>query len=119
MKKIIVDDLNKLLGVLPTHITKSLWDRENSNELLEVVIDLGRPPEARFPNKQIVLNPAEVTLEDIEHVVGLEHLDTEDVHLRRSANLEGSTTFTKKFSKGDVLFGRRRAYLKKAAQTPL
>ncbi|RWX44029.1 type I restriction enzyme, S subunit, partial [Candidatus Electrothrix aarhusensis] len=53
----------------------------------------------------------------IERVVGLEHIDSENVHLRRFAGIEESTTFTKKFSKGDVLFGRRRAYLKKAAQT--
>lgn len=54
--------------------------------------------------------------EGIEHVVGLEHIDPENVHLKRSAGIEESTTFTKKFSAGDVLFGRRRAYLKKAAQ---
>ncbi|MDP1815478.1 MAG: restriction endonuclease subunit S [Leadbetterella sp.] len=54
--------------------------------------------------------------ENIQHVVGLEHIDTENIHLTRSENMEGSTTFTKKFKKGDVLFGRRRAYLKKAAQ---
>lgn len=52
--------------------------------------------------------------EQIEHVVGLEHIDSEDIHLRRSANITDSgTTFTKKFAAGDVLFGRRRAYLKK------
>ena len=54
--------------------------------------------------------------EGIEHVVGLEHIDSEDVHLRRSASIEEGTTFTKRFRKGDVLFGRRRAYLKKAAR---
>lgn len=54
--------------------------------------------------------------EGIEHVVGLDHIDTADIHLRRSAGIGESTTFTKKFSKEDVLFGRRRAYLKKAAQ---
>ena len=52
----------------------------------------------------------------IEHVVGLEHIDSEDIHLRRSASIEDGTTFTKKFDVGDVLFGRRRAYLKKAAK---
>lgn len=57
--------------------------------------------------------------EQIEHVVGLEHIDSEDIHLRRSASMDSSTTFTKKFSAGDVLFGRRRAYLKKAAQAKL
>jgi type I restriction enzyme S subunit len=61
-------------------------------------------------------NAKDLKAEGIEHVVGLEHIETEDIHLRRSANLEESTTFTKKFAEGDVLFGRRRAYLKKAAQ---
>jgi type I restriction enzyme S subunit len=57
-----------------------------------------------------------IVSEGIEHVVGLEHIETENIHLRNSAGIEESTTFTKKFAKGDVLFGRRRAYLKKAAQ---
>lgn len=52
----------------------------------------------------------------IQHVVGLEHIDSEDIHLRRSASIEDGTTFKKKFDIGDVLFGRRRAYLKKAAK---
>lgn len=52
----------------------------------------------------------------IEHVVGLEHIEPENIHLKNSATLEESTTFTKRFAIGDVLFGRRRAYLKKAAQ---
>ena len=69
---------------------------------------------------EIVSEPKEVckniVAEGIEHVVGLEHIDSGDLHLRKSANIEESTTFTKKFRKGDVLFGRRRAYLKKAAQ---
>jgi type I restriction enzyme S subunit len=56
--------------------------------------------------------------EGIEKVVGLEHIDSESIHLRRWESLEQSTTFTKKFVKGQVLFGRRRAYLKKAALAP-
>ncbi len=68
----------------------------------------------------VVIEPKESTknaiAEGIEHVVGLEHIDPENIHLNRSTSIEESTTFTKKFSVGDVLFGRRRAYLKKAAQ---
>ena len=68
----------------------------------------------------VVIEPKEtckdIDLEGIEHVVGLEHIDSGDIHLRKSATTEESTTFTKKFRKGDVLFGRRRAYLKKAAK---
>ena len=66
-----------------------------------------------FEPKESVKDPVH---EGVEHVVGLEHISSEDIHLRRSAGIEESTTFTKKFSNGDVLFGRRRAYLKKAAR---
>ena len=67
----------------------------------------------------VVFEPKESSkspIEDgIEHVVGLEHIISEDIHLRDSNSIEEATTFTKRFSKGDVLFGRRRAYLRKAA----
>lgn len=50
-------------------------------------------------------------------IVGLEHLIPEEVTL--TAWDEGSdNTFTKMFRKGNILFGRRRAYLKKAAVAP-
>ena len=50
-------------------------------------------------------------------IVGLEHLVPEEVTLTTWD--EGSdNTFTKMFRKGNVLFGRRRAYLKKAAVAP-
>lgn len=68
----------------------------------------------------VVVEPKEICkdifAEGVEHVVGLEHIDSGDLHLRKSETIEESTTFSKKFRKGDVLFGRRRAYLKKAAQ---
>ncbi len=50
-------------------------------------------------------------------IVGLEHLTPEEITL--SAWDEGKdNTFTKLFKEGDILFGRRRAYLKKAAVAP-
>ncbi|WP_270661484.1 restriction endonuclease subunit S [Streptococcus anginosus] len=50
-------------------------------------------------------------------IVGLEHLIPSNVTLS-SWSEDTENTFTKEFSKGDVLFGRRRAYLKKAAVAP-
>lgn len=51
------------------------------------------------------------------NIVGLEHLTPGNVTLSNWAeNIEN--TFTKKFLKGQVLFGRRRAYLKKAVVAP-
>ncbi len=69
MKKQITDDLNVLLNVLPSYIARPLWNRDDRHELLEVVLDLGRQPEARYTNKRAGLNPAEVTQEDIDYVV--------------------------------------------------
>lgn len=50
-------------------------------------------------------------------IVGLEHLIPEEITLSTWSN-DSENTFTKMFHKGDVLFGRRRAYLKKAAVAP-
>lgn len=66
-----------------------------------------------FEPKESVKDPV---AEGIKHVVGLEHIDSENIHLIRSASIDESTTFSKTFRLGDVLFGRRRAYLKKAAR---
>lgn len=50
-------------------------------------------------------------------IVGLEHLIPEDINLTCWSD-DKENTFTKMFRKGHVLFGRRRAYLKKAAVAP-
>ena len=50
-------------------------------------------------------------------IVGLEHFVSEEINLT-AWNEGGDNTFTKIFRKGNVLFGRRRAYLKKAAVAP-
>jgi stage III sporulation protein SpoIIIAA/intein/homing endonuclease len=65
----IVDDLDKLLAVLPPRIRTVLEQREDLSELLEVVLDLGRKPEARFPDKFVYLSDEPVTREDIDYVV--------------------------------------------------
>lgn len=50
-------------------------------------------------------------------IVGLEHLIPEEITLTAWSE-DSENTFSKMFHKGDVLFGRRRAYLKKAAVAP-
>jgi len=52
--------------------------------------------------------------ENIERFVGLEHIDPENIHITKWGYVKDGTTFTRKFEKDQVLFGRRRAYLKKA-----
>ena len=68
MQKTIIDDLDALLAILPPSISEPLQKREDRSELLEVVMDLGRPPEARFLTYEIVLSPKEIVQQDIEYV---------------------------------------------------
>ena len=68
MQDRIDTDLETLIGKLPPHIRDPLRQREDLAELLEVVLDLGRTPEARFPSGNWLLNLREVTEDDIGHV---------------------------------------------------
>ena len=92
--------MSELEAIMDFSIDKNDWEKVKFGDVV-------------FEPKESVKDPI---AEGVEHVVGLEHIGSEDIHLRRSASTDESTTFTKKFSKYDVLFGRRRAYLKKAAQ---
>jgi len=69
LQKVIADDLDVLLDALPPHLHEALLQQPDNSELIEVVLDLGRPPEARYPQKDVVLNHKEVTDSDIEHIV--------------------------------------------------
>ena len=69
MQKVITDDLDALLDILPPHIRQILCEQKDLSELLEVVLDLGRPPEARFPSRELTLNQKEIDEADIDYVV--------------------------------------------------
>jgi len=57
----------------------------------------------------------EPTQTDLETYVGLEHLDPEDIHIRRFGKREDVSGTKLRCYPGDVIFGRRRAYQRKAA----
>lgn len=65
----IVDDLGALMSVLPGAIQDALEKVGRRNDLLEVILDLGRVPTARYTDKEVVLLDREVTQEDIDCVV--------------------------------------------------
>jgi stage III sporulation protein SpoIIIAA len=69
LQKVIADDLDALLNILPPHIRQPLYQQEDISQLLEVILDLGRPPEARFPQREVVINSKEVAEPDIDYVV--------------------------------------------------
>jgi stage III sporulation protein SpoIIIAA len=65
----ITDDLELLYQSLPPRIEKPLREHNRRDDLLEVVLDLGREPEARFPGDVVGLSSQPVAREDIEHIV--------------------------------------------------
>jgi len=65
----ITDDLHALLGVLPALIADAVIQANNSDNLLEIILDLGRKPMARFVDGEIELLSNEVTRDEIDYVV--------------------------------------------------
>lgn len=66
------DDLDLLLAALPPEIVAAVHALPDRTSLIEVVLDLGRRPEARFPDSEVTLLDREVTEADIAYVV--EHI---------------------------------------------
>ncbi len=64
----ITDNLDLLLDVLPPHLRNALERRGGLDQLLEVVLDLGRRPEARFPDEAMALDDAFVGRETLGYI---------------------------------------------------
>jgi stage III sporulation protein SpoIIIAA len=69
MQHMVTDDLEALLVTLPPAIHDAVNRLENRSELLEIVMDLGRLPEGRFPEGEVILSTQPVTYADLEYVV--------------------------------------------------
>ena len=61
-------ELELLLNVLPPYIKESLQGRDDLDNLIEIVLDLGRKPEARFPGNFEYLSDEEVSKDDLKYV---------------------------------------------------
>ena len=68
-KRKITDDLHALLDVLPPIIAQAVQAYNASEDLLEVILDLGRLPTARYVDREVVLSQVEVVHADIEFTV--------------------------------------------------
>jgi len=66
----IEEELQKLLEVLPPRVKQALLKHPDANLLIEVVLDLGKQPEARFEDKVYFIPGDLVSQEDIDFVVG-------------------------------------------------
>lgn len=69
LEKPPADDLQTLLEILPEDLRSRLQAHSNLNQLLEVVLDVGRLPEARFDEGAEYLNDVPVTRADLEYCI--------------------------------------------------
>ena len=65
----ITSDLELLLEVVPTAIREALENETNLDDLIEVIMDLGRRPEARFPGRSVFLADDAMDRAGLDHVV--------------------------------------------------
>ncbi|MGI8587576.1 MAG: R3H domain-containing nucleic acid-binding protein [Chloroflexia bacterium] len=65
----ITDDLEQLLLTLPPAILRNLDAEKSRDNLIEVVMDLGRKPEARYHGNEVLLSESDITRDDLNYVV--------------------------------------------------
>ncbi len=65
----ITDDLDALLNTLPKSIVDAVRKANNYDRLLEIILDLGRIPTARYVDEEIALSTKEISRAELDHVV--------------------------------------------------
>ena len=65
MKQSSEADLEVINERLPPSVAAILRDRGNRDGLLEIILDLGRKPEARYIDETVILSDREVSDDDI------------------------------------------------------
>jgi stage III sporulation protein SpoIIIAA len=65
----ITDDIDALVDVMPPDIASALRNIDRFDELLEVVLDLGRPSEARYVTGEVQLSDREIEQDTVDYVV--------------------------------------------------
>ena len=107
LHKVIGGEMRKLTNLadleisMPEWLDRSKWSRFKFGDIAECSREMGQP-----------------TPEDASTYIGLEHLDTGSLHVRRwgsAADLKGQKL---KMRKGDILFAKRNAYLRRVAIAP-
>ena len=64
------DDIQALINILPSKIAEVINAYGNIEKLIEVVMDVGRMPLARYTSGDLLLSEEEISYEDIDGVVG-------------------------------------------------
>ncbi|KAK9070588.1 hypothetical protein SSX86_010990 [Deinandra increscens subsp. villosa] len=64
-------ELGRMLRLLPEEMRRRVNEHQELHQLIEVVMDLGRKPLARFPSGDFVLSDNLITVDDLEHATSL------------------------------------------------
>lgn len=80
------------------HIDKTHWKKYRFDEMVQNVSERVEPSQT-----------------DLDMYVGLEHIDPDTLHLSRHGHPSDVEGTKLRFYKGDIIFGRRRAYQRKTA----
>ncbi|XP_076896442.1 protein SEEDLING PLASTID DEVELOPMENT 1-like [Bidens hawaiensis] len=64
-------ELGRMLRLLPEEMRRRVNEHHELHQLIEVVMDLGRKPLARFPSGDFVLSDNLITVDDLEHAISL------------------------------------------------
>lgn len=65
----ITDDIEKLKAILPLHLIDAIEKRGQEENLIEIIMDLGRVPTARYTDGEIVISENEIEQEVLAYVV--------------------------------------------------
>ncbi len=66
---LVMDNLEQLLDILPEQVRTVVLNHHQKEQLVEIVLDLGRRPEARFPSGAEYLSDANISREDLKYCV--------------------------------------------------
>ncbi|OAK52988.1 restriction endonuclease subunit S [Rhodococcoides kyotonense] len=84
-----------------------------------MILDLDKTTWKRVKFGDVVKNvntkSSDPASDGIDRVIAMEHLDPGELAILRWGSLEAGTTFTRRVTPGQTLFGKRRAYQRKVA----
>ena len=66
---LLADDLNQLLDILPQFISTPIKQHPNQGQLIEIVLDIGRRPEARFSKGSSYLSYRTIVWQDLDYIL--------------------------------------------------
>uniref|UniRef100_A0A2P2L3P2 Uncharacterized protein MANES_15G091200 n=1 Tax=Rhizophora mucronata TaxID=61149 RepID=A0A2P2L3P2_RHIMU len=101
-------ELGRLLALLPEEMRIRAGEHPELRDLVEVVMDLGRKPLARFPSSDFVLSDSLITLDDLERATSQVTLDYSIIALPSKFSVEIDSACVLMFYLGVCVFMFRR-----------